>query len=111
MAESELATRLVVFLTEDYRAGHRSLYEVLLKQARELGLAGATVWRGVEGFGAAGIVRTSRFPDAASGLPVMLEIIDQPEKVELFLDELGRVAPGTFVTRESVRISRFSKQA
>ena len=111
MAESELATRLVVFLTEDDRAGHRSLYETLLKLAREQGLAGATVWRGVEGFGAAGIVRTSRFPDAASGLPVMLEVIDTPEKVESFLDALAEVAPGTFVTREDVRVSRYSKRA
>ncbi|MDA8263121.1 MAG: DUF190 domain-containing protein [Actinomycetota bacterium] len=111
MAETELATRLVVFLTEDDRTGHRSLYETLLKLAREQGLAGATVWRGVEGFGSAGIVRTSRFPDAASGLPIMLEIIDLPEKVDRFLDELGRIAPGAFATRESVRVSRFSRQS
>ena len=110
MVESELATRLIVFLTEDDRAGHRSLYETLLKLAREQGLAGATVWRGVEGFGAAGIVRTGRFPDAASGLPVMVEIIDTSEKVDSFLDALAELAPGTFVTRENVNISRFSKQ-
>ena len=110
MVESELATRLVVFLTEDDRAGHRSLYETLLKLARDQGMAGATVWRGVEGFGAAGIVRTSRFPDAASGLPVMLEVIDSSAKVDTFLDALAEVAPGAFVTREIVSVSRFSNQ-
>ena len=110
MAESELATRLAVFLTEDDRAGHHSLYEALLKLAREQGVAGATVWRGVEGFGPAGVVRTSRFPDAASGLPIMLEIIDSAEKVDDFLDSLERLAPGTFVTRERVTFSRCPKQ-
>ena len=110
MAESELATRLAVFLTEDDRAGHRSLYEALLTKAREQGLAGATVWQGVEGFGEAGIVRTSRFPDAASGLPLMLEVIDAPDKVDAFLDILATLAPDALVTRENVSVSRILKQ-
>jgi PII-like signaling protein len=101
-----LGTRLTVYLTEDDRAGRRSLYEVLLERAREDGMAGASIWRGIEGFGASGRLRTSRFPDAASGLPIAVEVIDVPERVEAFLAAVHHLAPGSLVTREAVRIRR-----
>lgn len=106
MAVEEAGTRLMVFLSEDDRTGHRGLHEVLLERAREDGLAGATVWRGIEGFGPSGRLRTTRFPDAVTGLPVVLEVIDVPERVDAFVSVVKRLAPGALVTRESVRMTR-----
>jgi uncharacterized protein len=100
------ATRIVVFLSEDDRVGHQGLHEALLERAREDGMAGATVWRAVEGFGWSGHLRTARFPDAWTGLPLAVEVIDTPERIETFVSVVKHLAPGAFVTRESVQTSR-----
>lgn len=107
MPTSQIATRIVVFLSEDDRSGHHGLHETLLNRAREDGLAGATVWRGIEGFGASGRIRTSRFPDAMTGLPVTVELVDTPERIEAFLPVVKELAPGSFVTREEVRVTHW----
>ena len=109
MPVTEVATRVMVFLSEDDRVAHHGLHEALLNRAREDGLAGATVWRGIEGFGASGRFRTARFPDAATGLPLALELIDAPERIEAFLPVVRELAPGCFVTREQVQMTRFGR--
>ncbi len=106
MRTEEEGTRVVVFLTEDDRAGHHGLHEVILERARSEGIAGGTLWRGIEGFGSSGNLRTNRFPDSASGLPLVVEFIDSPERIESFLPTLRELAPGSLITREPVRISR-----
>ncbi|MGH9130671.1 MAG: DUF190 domain-containing protein [Acidimicrobiales bacterium] len=111
MAFEEVGTRLVVFLTEDDRAGHIAVHEALLERAREDGMAGATLWRGIEGFGSSGRLRTTRFPDMASGLPVAVEVIDLPERVESFLSAVNEFAPGALVTREQVVMTRLGRPA
>ena len=109
MPVTEVATRVMIFLSEDDRVAHHGLHEALLNRAREDGLAGATAWRGIEGFGASGRFRTARFPDAATGLPLALELIDAPERIEAFLPVVRELAPGCFVTREQVQMTRFGK--
>jgi PII-like signaling protein len=106
MPVDESATRLMVFLSEDDRQHHRWLHEILLNQARESGIVGATVWRGIEGFGPSGRVRTSRFPDANVGLPIAVELIDSAERIENFLAVVHELAPGSFVTSEQVHVIR-----
>lgn len=98
------AVRMMVFLSEDDRAEHRSLPEVLLERAREEGMAGATLWRGVEGFGATGRLRGTRFPDAGLGLPLVLEVVDAPERIEELLAVVHDLAPGSFVTTEDLTV-------
>jgi uncharacterized protein len=107
MPFTEVATRVMVFFSEDDRVAHHGLHEALLTRAREDGMAGATVWRGIEGFGASGHFRTARFPDAATGLPLALELIDVPERIDAFLSVVREVAPRSFVTREQVEMTRF----
>jgi uncharacterized protein len=109
MPTGNVATRIVIFLSEDDRSGHHRLHETLLNRAREDGMAGATIWRGIEGFGASGRVRTSRFPDAIIGLPVTIELIDTAERIEAFLPVVKELAPGSFVTREEVRATGFGE--
>ena len=92
----------MVFLSEEDRVGHRRLQDLLLARARDLGLAGATIWRGVDGFGRSRRVRSARFPDADAALPVVVEVIDTPEATERFLEAVRELAPGSFITREVV---------
>lgn len=109
--ESQTAIRIMVFLSEDDRAGHHDLSEVLVARAHKEGLAGATVWRGAEGFGADRRVRTDRFPDALLGLPLAVEIIDRPAQVEAFLPIVKQLAPGSLVTREEVTMTRLGRES
>jgi PII-like signaling protein len=97
----------MVFLSEDDRVGHHGLHIELLNRAREDGLAGATVWKGIEGFGSSGRFRTARFPDAVVGLPLALELVDSAERIDAFLAVIKELAPGSFVTREQVEMSHF----
>ena len=107
MPVDTVGTRLMIFLSEDDRIGHRGLHEVLLNRAREDGIAGATVWRGVEGFGASRHLRTDRFPDANMGLPLALEVIDIPERIDAFLLAVAELAPHSFVTKEPIVMTRY----
>ncbi|MGP0028966.1 MAG: DUF190 domain-containing protein [Acidimicrobiales bacterium] len=111
MPVHEDGTRLMIYLSEDDRVGHRRLHESLLDRAREDGMAGATVWRGIEGLGPSGTVRTARFPDAVVGLPLALEVIDLPERIEAFLEVVRQLAPRSLVTRERVDMTRLGTAA
>lgn len=97
----------MVFLTEADRAGRHSLHHALIQQAKEKGLAGATVWRGIEGFGRSRHLRTSRFVDHAQDLPVVVEVVDRPERITEFLAAISELARGCLITREPVTIRRW----
>lgn len=103
--EAQTACRLLVYTTEDDRVGHRPVSEVLVERARQQGLRGATVWRGIEGFRSGGELRTTRFPDTARGLPLVVEIVDRPAQVEAFLAVVAELAPGSLATTEPVRVA------
>jgi PII-like signaling protein len=109
MPASEIATRIMIFLSEDDRLGHHGLHQAIIDRARDDGMAGATVWRGIEGFGASGHVRTMRFPDATTGLPLAVEMFDSPDRIEAFLPVVRELAPGSLVTREEIRMTRYGK--
>jgi uncharacterized protein len=106
MTDEVPATRMMVFLTEDDRFGHRSLAEELIDRARVAGLAAAAIWRGSEGFGASGHLRAARLPDLARGLPLVLEVIGEDPQLERFLPIVRELAAGALVTLESVRVAR-----
>ncbi|MDA8298353.1 MAG: DUF190 domain-containing protein [Actinomycetota bacterium] len=105
MARGRPATRLLIFLSEDDRVGHREVAELLLERAHERGLAGATVWRGIEGFGATGYLRATRLPDLARGLPLVVEVIDDEAAVDAFLPVVRELARGALVTTEAVMVT------
>lgn len=102
----EIATKVSIFLSEDDRLHHHSLHQAVLHRAKEYGVTGATVWRGIEGFGKSGRVRTSRFPDANTGLPLVVELIDSPKRMEDFLMSIRDLTHGFLITKEEVRITR-----
>lgn len=106
MTAGAAATRLMLYLTEDDRVDSRSLADVVIERARDAGLVGATLWRGLEGFGASGRLRAARLPDLARGLPLVVEIIDAPEVVAGFLPVLRELAAGALLTLEPVTMER-----
>ncbi len=107
MSGDEFATRVMVFFSEDDRFEHQSLSEALLTRAREDGMAGATIWRAIEGFGSSGEIRTARFSDGNIGLPLVFEALDLPDRVEAFLPTVRELAPNSLVTIDQVKMTRY----
>ena len=93
-----------IFIGESDRWEGASLYEAIVQRAREMGLAGATVLRGVEGFGAHNLIHTARIMRLAEDLPMVIEIVDRKDKIEAFLPELDAMIPEGLVTLEPVQV-------
>lgn len=100
----EKAELLRVFIGESDRCDGRPLYEVIVEAARIMGLAGATVLRGGLGFGAHSRLHSAKLLHLSEDLPIVIEIIDKPERIELFLPELDTMIEEGLVTLEDVRV-------
>ena len=93
-----------IFVGESDRWEGVALYEAIVQRAREKGLAGATVLRGVEGYGAHNQIHTARVQRLSQDLPMVIEIVDEKAKIEAFLPELDSMIPEGLVTLEPVHI-------
>lgn len=93
-----------IFVGESDRWEGSPLYEAIVQRAREKGLAGATVIKGIEGFGAHNFIHTARILRLAEDLPIVIEIVDQRERIEAFLPELDAMIPEGLVTLEPVQV-------
>ena len=98
------AKRLRIFVGESDQYKHRPLYEVIVEEARRLGLAGATVLRGMLGFGANSRIHTSKILRLSEDLPLVVEIVDAEEKIKAFLPELDGMIGEGLVTMEKVQV-------
>jgi len=98
---------LRVFIGESDKSGHRPLYEEIVLKAREAGLAGATVLRGVMGFGKNSILHTAKILRLSEDLPMVVEIVDSLEKVEAFVPTLDEMIKDGLVTIEKVRVIHY----
>jgi PII-like signaling protein len=98
---------LRIFIGESDRHGHRPLYESIVLQAREAGLAGATVLRGVMGFGKHSILHTAKILRLSEDMPMIVEIVDSLEKIEKFLPVLDELIKDGLVTIEKVRVIHY----
>jgi PII-like signaling protein len=98
-----MSTLLRVFIGESDQWHGRPLYEAIVERARDEGLAGATVLRGIEGFGAHSRLHTSRILRLSEDLPVVIEIVDGTERIHRFLPLLDEMVSEGMVTLESVR--------
>ena len=95
---------LRIFIGESDRHAGRPLFEVIVEEARRRGLAGATVFRGCEGFGAHSRVHTTRILRLSEDLPVVIEIVDAEEKVQAFLPVLDGLVREGLVTVEKATV-------
>ena len=98
---------LRVFVGESDKHGHVPLYEAIVSKAREAGLAGATVLRGVMGFGRHSVMHTAKILRLSEDLPMIVEIVDSLEKIEAFLPILDTMVPEGLVTLEQVRVIHY----
>ncbi|MGH8047539.1 MAG: DUF190 domain-containing protein [Chthoniobacterales bacterium] len=98
------ATLLRIYLGETDRYGHEPLYEAIVVKAREMQLAGATVLRGPMGFGASSHLHTAKILQLSADLPVVVEIVDDAEKINAFWAEVAPMMKGGLATLDAVRV-------
>jgi uncharacterized protein len=102
------AVRVTIFIGESDRHGHRPLYTEIVHRARDAGLAGATVLRGLEGFGASQVVHTTRLLTMSEDLPMLVVLVDTPEHIDAFLPVLDELITEGLVVREDVDVIKYA---
>ena len=107
MKTPENGKLLRIFIGESDRWHHQPLYEAIVLKARELGLAGATVLRGPMGFGANSHLHTAKILRLSLDLPMVIEMVDAEEKINLLLPFLDEMVVEGLVTIEDVRILKY----
>ena len=104
-ADSKL---LRIFIGENDKIGHQPLYETILFAAKKNGLAGCTVTRGIMSYGASSRVHTAKLIDISQDLPIIVEIVDQEEKINVFAVEVDalmeKAACGGLMTIEKAGV-------
>jgi PII-like signaling protein len=105
--KSEDGYLLRIIVGESDRHGHHPLYEAIVLKAREAGLAGATVTRGVMGFGKHSVLHTAKILRLSEDLPMIVEIVDSLDPIEQFLPLLNEMITDGLVTLEKVRVIQY----
>ena len=98
---------LRIYVGESDRRGHHPLYEAIVLLAREQGLAGATVLRGLMGFGKNSVLHTAKILRLSEDLPMIVEIVDSREKIERFLPLLDEMVSDGLVTLETITVTQY----
>jgi uncharacterized protein len=101
------ATLLRVFIGESDRFEGRPLHEAVVLRAREMHLAGATVLRGPMGFGKSSRLHSAKILRLSEDLPIVIEIVDSPDKIEAFLPVLDAMIGSGLVTVEKVQVLQY----
>jgi uncharacterized protein len=104
MATYDQSSRLTVYVCDSARYQHMALSDVIVHRAHEAGLSGATVLRGVEGFGRSGDVHTTRILDVSDHLPVAIVIVDDESKLRDFVRSNDDCIHGRLVTLERLEV-------
>ncbi len=104
MPLSRDAVLLRIFIGEDDKVGHQPLYEAIVLKAREMHLAGATVLRGPLGFGRSSVLHTTKILRLSQDLPLVIEIVDTREKIEILVPVIDSAIGEGLVTIEPVEI-------
>jgi PII-like signaling protein len=101
------ARRLTALVGEDDTWHGRPLYTEIVHRAHEAGLAGASVFRGVEGFGASSLIHTTRLLSLSEDLPVAVVIVDTEERVRAFLPQLDELVTEGLVILDECEVIRY----
>lgn len=101
---------LRIFIGESDKFRHIPLYEALVELFRKEGLAGATVLRGVAGFGAHSMYHTDRLLRLSSDLPMVLEVVDGRDRIEALLPRVEEMMDGGMITLEKVLVWRYARK-
>lgn len=100
------AHRLTVYVGENDTWHHRPVFSEIVHRAHTAGLAGASVFRGIEGYGGSGPIHTSRLLSLSEDLPVAVVIVDDAERVAAFLPQLDELVSEGLVTIDQVEVVR-----
>jgi len=100
-SEAEL---LRIFIGEADRYEGKPLYEAIVHLARKNGMAGATVLRGLMGFGADSRMHTAKILRLSEDLPIVIEIVDKPERIQEILPEIDKMIQEGMVTLEEIKV-------
>lgn len=98
---------LRIFIGESDKWNGKPLYEEIILKARASGIAGATMVRGVMGYGAASRIHTAKILRLSEDLPVVIEIVDSAERISAFLPVVQEMLDGGLVTLENVRVLQY----
>jgi PII-like signaling protein len=110
--KTETTAKLVrIFLGESDRWKGQPLYVAVVEEMRKAGLSGATVFKGILGFGAHSVMHAARVVDLSLDLPIMIEAVDSEEKIEAFLPTLDAMVTEGMVTVENVRVIAYKAGA
>lgn len=104
MEELEHGKLLRIFIGEDDQRNGRPLYEVIVRTLRDHGLAGATVFRGIMGFGESSVVHTSSVLRLSEDLPIVIECVDRADRIDEVVPIVDELVGGGLVTVEKARI-------
>jgi PII-like signaling protein len=96
-----------IFFGESDKWHHQPLQTALLERLRKEGFAGATVFRGVAGFGANSIIHTTHLLELSADLPIVVEVVDSEQEVQRLLPILDEMVDDGLVTMEKVRVVRY----
>lgn len=111
MEKDPNAKLLRIFIGESDKAGHQPLYEAIVYAAKKEGMAGATVLRGIMGFGANSRVHTAKLFDISTDLPVVVELVDSEEKIRSFVQTVEQLFESTnsggLITIEKAEVIRY----
>lgn len=100
-------TLMRIFIGENDRFQGQPLYEALLELFRAEGLAGATVLRGVAGFGASSVLHTDKLLRLSNNLPLVIEVVDSEPNIEAVLPKIDGMFTGGLITLEKARVIRY----
>ena len=99
-----------IFIGESDRWHGAPLYEAIVRKVREMGLAGATVIRGVEGFGANSRIHTAKILRLSEDLPVLIEIVDKEDRIASIIPVLDEMIGEGLITMERVEIIKYTHE-
>jgi CBS domain-containing protein len=111
MPQYSRGTRVQIFCGEADQVNHRPLYQAILEYLRKEGAAGATVTRGIAGFGRASLIQTAAILRLSLDLPVVITWVDAPERVERLLPGVQRLAGSGVITVDEVGIASYGERA
>src|SRR3954453_3805787 len=109
MRSEAQAHLLRIFVNQRDRWEGRALYEAIVRTAREQGLAGATAMRAIEGFGAGGRIHSVKVLHLSEDVPIVVEIIDTPERIAAFLPTLDKIVAEGIVTLEKIHVLTYRR--
>jgi PII-like signaling protein len=104
MKREEEAVLLRIFIGESDKYRGKPLYQYLLEMFRKEGLSGATVFRGIAGFGKKSVLQTTSILRLSADLPIVIEIVDTREKIERIKPIIDEAVKEGLVTEEKVRV-------